>query len=149
MDSFLSSPKRPKVFDGAVTHKNDSLSHPVKCGLELAHWPGRCQVIRDPSSKREKVTWYLDGAHTEESMLTCGQWFAHETLGLQGLPRREQEAQNILLFNCTSDRKGQDLFKALLSATEIEGLHSQPFAHVILCPNVLKLGSVEGTGELK
>ena len=33
-------------------------------------WPGRCQVI-----KRVGVSYYLDGAHTVESLRVCSSWF--------------------------------------------------------------------------
>ena len=42
-------------------------------GLATAKWPGRCQTIIDPT--RAGVTWYLDGAHTVESLECCMQWF--------------------------------------------------------------------------
>jgi folylpolyglutamate synthase len=48
-------------------------------GLEKASWPGRCQTVVDP--KRPQVTWYLDGAHTVESLEYCIQWFANPGVG--------------------------------------------------------------------
>lgn len=41
--------------------------------LERTRWPGRCQEARDP--KASNVVWFLDGAHTTESLLCCAQWF--------------------------------------------------------------------------
>ncbi|KAG8903833.1 Folylpolyglutamate synthetase, partial [Tulasnella sp. 403] len=35
-------------------------------GLESARWPGRCQEVLDP--KHKHITWFLDGAHTVESL---------------------------------------------------------------------------------
>lgn len=46
--------------------------------LERTTWPGRCQLSTDPSDAR--VRWYLDGAHTVESLQCCGEWFAEEAL---------------------------------------------------------------------
>ena len=46
-------------------------------GLESVQWPGRGQIVEDyeiPVSSR--LTFFLDGAHTAESMATCGRWFA-------------------------------------------------------------------------
>ncbi|KAH9500752.1 hypothetical protein Btru_076392 [Bulinus truncatus] len=39
-------------------------------GLSKCHWPGRAHVIGRPG-----VTYYLDGAHTKESMEVCASWF--------------------------------------------------------------------------
>jgi folylpolyglutamate synthase len=50
-------------------------------GLKKTKWPGRCQTIDDP--RREKVAWYLDGAHTTESLDCCMQWFVSPGVGLQ------------------------------------------------------------------
>lgn len=50
-------------------------------GLEQAKWPGRCQTVLDP--KDERSTWFLDGAHTVESLVCCGDWFVSPGLGLK------------------------------------------------------------------
>ncbi|CAG5116621.1 unnamed protein product, partial [Candidula unifasciata] len=39
-------------------------------GLSTCKWPGRAQTIA-----RKNVTYYLDGAHTKESMELCASWF--------------------------------------------------------------------------
>lgn len=39
-------------------------------GLENATWPGRCQIL-----PQGKATWFLDGAHTVESLALAGSWF--------------------------------------------------------------------------
>ncbi|KAG6880366.1 hypothetical protein C0992_007777 [Termitomyces sp. T32_za158] len=57
--------------------------------LQKTKWPGRCQTVVDPN--RQNVTWYLDGAHTVESLKCCIQWFASPTVGLsQGEPNTIQ-----------------------------------------------------------
>lgn len=50
-------------------------------GLENARWPGRCQTVADPLFTN--TTWYLDGAHTFESLECCIQWFVSPGVGLQ------------------------------------------------------------------
>lgn len=50
-------------------------------GLENARWPGRCQTVPDPAFSN--TTWYLDGAHTMESLECCIQWFVNPGVGLQ------------------------------------------------------------------
>lgn len=48
--------------------------------LQKTKWPGRCQTVVDPN--RQNITWYLDGAHTVESLKCCIQWFASPSVGL-------------------------------------------------------------------
>lgn len=43
-------------------------------GLKECRWPGRYQKIEG-----EYATFYLDGAHTAESMVICAQWFEDNT----------------------------------------------------------------------
>ena len=40
-------------------------------GLAEVVWPGRCQVIRNG-----RIEWFIDGAHTVESLAACGDWYA-------------------------------------------------------------------------
>ena len=58
-----------------------------------------------------RLTFYLDGAHTEESMATCGTWFADTTVTAGSAAGQssdsasvkgnaDTETQRILLFNC-------------------------------------------------
>lgn len=49
-------------------------------GLENARWPGRCQAVLDPA--HERSTWFLDGAHTIESLACCGDWLVSPHVGL-------------------------------------------------------------------
>ena len=39
-------------------------------GLRLADWPGRTQMV-----EKGRLTYFLDGAHTEESVRACAAWF--------------------------------------------------------------------------
>ncbi len=40
-------------------------------GLKNAHLPGRCQLLREGLCE-----WYLDGAHTRDSLAVAGRWYA-------------------------------------------------------------------------
>ncbi len=42
----------------------------IKKGLKNTFWPGRGQIINYKNKK-----FYLDGAHTPESMECCSKWF--------------------------------------------------------------------------
>lgn len=51
----------------------DALTDTEVRALEDARWPGRCQTVPDP--QHAGTTWFLDGAHTLESLECCVQWF--------------------------------------------------------------------------
>ena len=68
---------------GSLFEESD-LPESFKHGLATTKWPGRCQTILDPT--RTSVTWYLDGAHTVESLKYCMQWFVSPGVGLVSLP---------------------------------------------------------------
>ena len=50
-------------------------------GLETTKWPGRCQTVVDPC--HEETTWFLDGAHTLESLDCCVQWYVSPEIALR------------------------------------------------------------------
>ncbi|CAH1643753.1 unnamed protein product [Spodoptera littoralis] len=77
----------------------------VKCvtketmmGLTSCKWPGRYQVVESDYAK-----FYLDGAHTKESMEICAQWF-------QNINRLHDK---ILIFSATGDRNAEILLQPL------------------------------------
>jgi len=52
--------------------------------LERTKWPGRCQTVQDP--KQANLTWFLDGAHTVESLESCIKWFVSPDTALRPTP---------------------------------------------------------------
>ena len=58
-----------------------TLSEAFVKGLENARWPGRCQEVVDPT--HPGTTWYLDGAHTKDSLEFCAAWFFSPKVGLR------------------------------------------------------------------
>ena len=50
-------------------------------GLKATRWPGRCQTVPDP--KHTNTTWFLDGAHTLESLDCCMQWYTSPEVALR------------------------------------------------------------------
>ncbi|KAI8821993.1 Mur ligase [Fimicolochytrium jonesii] len=98
----------------------------IDSGLENAKWPGRAQKYVTPD--HPGVTWYLDGAHTKESMQVCADWFEQEQQG--SVPSTDGQSR-VLIFNCTKGRDGIVLLKSLVD------LHrsSLPFSRVIFCSN--------------
>ncbi|KAK0191132.1 Mur ligase [Armillaria mellea] len=96
--------------------------------------------VSDPSS--QNLTWFLDGAHTLESLDCCMQW--HVSPGV-GLPEKSTSAQpkRILIFNCTSGRSGSSFLSAMYAKLSAQlQLHQSPeiseryFDEVIFCTNV-------------
>ena len=63
---------------------DDALPPSFVEGLKNVRWPGRCQTVEDP--KHPALTWFLDGAHTKESLECCMQWFASPDAALRPLP---------------------------------------------------------------
>ena len=64
----------------------DTLPHQFIKGLSSAHLQGRAQIVPDLqlNSENDKdgnssLVFYLDGAHSPESMETCARWFVHVT----------------------------------------------------------------------
>lgn len=169
--SFLASPRLPKAFKSlALPHSDSSakaasdsadlpslpadLVAPVPlpaefvAGLEQTRWPGRCQVELDPTTpatSAHPLTWYLDGAHTVESLKCCGEWFGAEALvkGRNGDEKSAQPRKRALVFNCTSGRSGHALLGTLVGALRAASAQAgaakhetqEPFHHVIFCTN--------------
>ena len=73
---------------GSLFEESD-IPESFKRGLTTTKWPGRCQTVSDPS--RKDVTWYLDGAHTTESLECCMQWFVSPGVGLVSLPAIDEK----------------------------------------------------------
>jgi folylpolyglutamate synthase len=96
--------------------------------LAETKWPGRCQTV-----VKGDTTWLLDGAHTVESLRSCGEWaWATENKGKQ---------PNVLIFNCSGGRQAESLLGTLLDAGAVtagvtrEALGAA-FDTVIFCTNV-------------
>ena len=92
-------------------------------GLERTEWPGRSQVIRMGSTQ-----FYLDGAHTEESIISCRQWFSHLALETE-----DCRTKRVLIFNTTGDREVRWLL------TPLAGLQLDL---VIFCTNISRQSEV-------
>ncbi|KXS20063.1 FolC bifunctional protein [Gonapodya prolifera JEL478] len=73
-----------------------SLAPGFRVGLQNAKWPGRAQ--KATFSQYSEIVWYLDGAHTVESLDVCADWYLSQNLN-------SKSEQHILVFNCTGQRK--------------------------------------------
>ncbi|KAL5224767.1 hypothetical protein ABZP36_011406 [Zizania latifolia] len=119
-------------------------------GLSSACLQGRAQIVPDPeviSEQNCSLVFYLDGAHSPESMEICARWFSHvtkkdeEQLGSLEQPHIGSNFRKILLFNCMSVRDPQRLLPCLIATCAQNGLH---FDRALFVPNQSqynKLGS--------
>lgn len=92
------------------------LNKNVLNGLSKTVWPGRCQILR-----KNNIIYFLDGAHTYESLENCSKWFVDESQKLLTSNRLVR----VLVFNCTGDRPTERLMRAL----------DVKFDIAIFCPN--------------
>ncbi|MBW0511758.1 hypothetical protein O181_051473 [Austropuccinia psidii MF-1] len=137
--SSLSLPQLP-----AELVSPNPLSTEILRGLQNVEFSGRCQKILD--RKIKNLYWYIDGAHTIESMKFCGNWFKTEInqLSTQGIGdnnnQNYRKINKVLIFNCTNGRSPQDLLKSLLDAlgsvSEKETLSIESFDCAIFTPNI-------------
>jgi len=84
-------------------------------GLERTEWPGRSQTV-----SLSRVNFFLDGAHTQESMESCATWFSE-------VSTRCQTRFRVLVFNTTGDRDVRTILTPL-SSLDID--------LVIFCTNI-------------
>ena len=98
--------------------------------LREARLKGRGQVLR-----RGRMTWYLDGAHTEESVRLAGSWFAGRT----GTAEEERKKKRVLVFN-QQDRDAKALLETLVEASGGSG----EFDMAVFTRNEVDAEAVEG-----
>ncbi|XP_067661824.1 folylpolyglutamate synthase, mitochondrial-like isoform X3 [Haliotis asinina] len=107
------------------------LTEEMRNGLSKCYWPGRNQVLSRPG-----VTYYLDGAHTIESIQQCMEWFLQASR--KEASKRKGRVCRILVFNATRDRNST----AMLSI-----LKPLNFDAAVFCPNLAFTGTVSNTPD--
>ncbi|XP_031103788.1 folylpolyglutamate synthase isoform X3 [Ipomoea triloba] len=147
---------------------DETLPHKFLIGLSSAHLSGRAQIVQDDTIKNSSgvngsypggLTFYLDGAHSPESMEACARWFSAvvgENKNLSHLsscskdltPKKiwvngciqdsdKQEpykmSKQILLFNCMDVRDPQILLSRLVNTCTSSGTH---FSKAIFVPSM-------------
>lgn len=93
-------------------------------GLANTKWDGRCQVINDES---KQIEWFIDGAHTLESINVGSTWFKDVS--------SKKSGTRVLLFNQQNRENATDLL-AKLYKISVESEGGAPFDHVIFTTNV-------------
>ncbi|RWS13433.1 folylpolyglutamate synthase: mitochondrial-like isoform X1 [Dinothrombium tinctorium] len=90
-------------------------------GLKSCKWPGRCQLI-----SKDNIHFFLDGAHTPESVQHGVKWFKDTSKELSS----GKKVFKALLFNNTGQRDVQSLLKPLSNID---------FDIAFFCPNIVKV----------
>jgi len=127
-------------------------------GLATARLHGRAQVVHDVVSDPQDssdsmetpcgdLIFYLDGAHSPESMEACGRWFSSAVRGdkslstaVNGYMRHgeygtdlNRVSKQILLFNCMEVRDPQVLLPKLVTTCASSGTH---FSRALFVPSM-------------
>merc|ERR1711865_1178099 len=90
-------------------------------GLERCCWPGRSQAV-----KAVGCSWFLDGAHTMESMEQCLRWFK-ATQVQQDEATATDKPRRVLVFGCQDDKNVESIFQVFKSS-------ELAFDTVLFCP---------------
>ncbi|KAG8218628.1 FolC bifunctional protein [Butyriboletus roseoflavus] len=133
---------RAFILKGDGASYSDPIPEDFVAGLENTKWPGRCQTVFDPNYS--STTWYLDGAHTDESLKCCIEWFANPSVSNFDRPTADAcRPQRVLIFNCTHGRSGETFLGVILNGikTQLSAFNSPEessrfFDQVVFCSNV-------------
>nr|GEU31264.1 folylpolyglutamate synthase isoform X1 [Tanacetum cinerariifolium] len=156
-----------KLFQNNIA--DNSLPEAFLRGLSTAHLSGRAQIFHDSNlglseteieeSRRGELIFYLDGAHSPESMDACAKWFSNvvhekihrpvssfskvgkmEEVCSNGYIRHSDEKQyskiiskRILLFNCMEVRDPEVILPRLV---EICASSGSDFSKAIFVPSI-------------
>ncbi|ORZ07700.1 Mur ligase [Absidia repens] len=123
---------------GIQFDKNQPIPEGFREGLKKVVWPGRGQRLPIVNTKYaskvtsdKDMTWYLDGAHTMESLGVCTEWFK-DVAQKDGNESDANDVSRILVFNCTNGRDGP----RLLSTISQLQTSATKFDHVVFTTNV-------------
>lgn len=82
-------------------------------GLENCKWLGRCQYL-----ELNNLKFYLDGAHTAESIHICIDWFGNEI--------SDSVNPRCLIFNLTGDREYEKILQIINSRMNFNRIYFVP-----------------------
>lgn len=111
-------------------------------GLEKVVWRGRCETIPDPETN--DVTWFIDGAHTADSLKVAASWFCSASTSTVTTTTsthtsttssaskmatgedKDKKTKRVLIFNQQGRDTANDLLEVLYKAV-YKGYASQGF----------------------
>ncbi|KAL5101971.1 hypothetical protein RYX36_006298 [Vicia faba] len=164
--------KRTGHLGDTNLERTDTLPEQFIKGLTSASLQGRAQIVTDTHFKSEQsneLVFYLDGAHSPESMEVCARWFSlairennpdqtlfhrqidnpkasHEIVKTQHGERGfQRKSTPILLFNCLTVRDPQLLLPRLMETCADHGVY---FKKALFVPSLSvfnKVGSQAST----
>lgn len=86
----------------------------------MSKWPGRNQTIQ-----KTGVTYYIDNAHTKDSVALCKNWFeeraSKEAKMITGVIKK------VLIFNLGGDRDGYTILQPLVVSIRLISLYCASF----------------------
>lgn len=128
--------------DSMHLDQTSSLPEAFVKALTTTTMQGRAQVVTDQYVDREgDLVFYLDGAHSPESMDMCGRWFARaikediqQHNGSREQPQNDlrKDSTQVLLFNCMPVRDPLLLLPPLVNSCASHGIH---FQKALFVPN--------------
>ncbi|KAJ5873644.1 Folylpolyglutamate synthase [Penicillium subrubescens] len=125
-NEFLRRAGVPEISDNIMA---DSLPAKFKTGLEETRLGGRCETRSE-----KNVAWYIDGAHTLESIHLAGQWFASH-IDADSSSDFGMNKLRILIFN-QQTRDSPALARALHETLAAALESDMPFTHALFCTNI-------------
>lgn len=90
----------------ALIMSEEALPQEFITSLETATWQGRCQYIKDGNTE-----WFLDGAHTVQSLRAAADWYISKYT--EALSSPQPPTATLLIFN-QQDRDAIKLLRLLL-----------------------------------
>lgn len=127
--AFLHSPAGQQHFPNAAAQLGEPfapITDIARQALKDAFWPGRCQKV--PAVSTAGANYYLDGAHTVESVRLSIKWFVREVA--------QHTQPKILAFNCTNGRSAMSLLGTMKDELEQAGIDPRTFFNqVYFCTN--------------
>lgn len=149
--SLMKSECGKQEFDvqSSSSSSDSELTQAELKGLSNARWPGRCQIVRN---KDKSKVWYLDGAHTTESLDSCAAWFVEASL--KDMTANKQ-IKRTLIFNTTHDRKSEELLSGMMKAIanelqqhQIDSSEADTFVDTaVFCTNTTYKDGASSGGE--
>ncbi|CAD6448077.1 e32f567f-41a2-4900-886a-3950eab54267 [Sclerotinia trifoliorum] len=94
-------------------------------GIKTVKWAGRCEVVVTGN-----ITWFIDGAHTVDSIKETGRWYASKLN--QAAAQGVSPTKSMLIFN-QQDRDPEILIRTLLENIHIS---FEAFDFATFCTNI-------------
>jgi folylpolyglutamate synthase len=135
-----------KKLDANYVISKDVIPRELKDGIENVVFRGRFEKIQ-----KDNIAWYLDGAHTADSIKVAIQWFKDEVDDGKSLSKSSdtstRDSTRVLLFNQQGDREAVELLEGLYK--DSKDRHPLDFDQVIFCPTRRKSSQTPKKGNFE